>query len=133
VVYIHRVDQSKGRIHIGGLDLLDGTPVIDIKPYIPYTDSVAEATAGYAPQPDGLLNVEFSAGCERVCTDYYNRHHRDLRQLIEQVLRQDPRPAYHQDDRSYGMRLWNTNIRFTCTTTTITVNSIEENYHAQTT
>ena len=129
VVCISKIEQAKGIIHISGLDLLDQTPVIDIKPYIPYTDSVPQASEGYAPKPVHHFKVFFTPECEEICGTYQENFGRNLRQLIQQVLRQDPRPAYHTDDRSYGMRLWDLNIRFTYTKATITVNAIEESHN----
>ncbi len=133
VVRIDRIDQPGGIIHISGLDLLDGTPVIDIKPYIPYTDSVPDASEGYAFRPVHTLEVIFSPESLKVCVAYKARYGRQLKQLISQVLQQDPRPAYHQDNRTYGMRLWDINIRFSINQQTITVQTIEESHYAHTT
>ncbi len=125
VVQINRVDQTQRIIHISGLDLLNGTPVIDIKPYIPYTDSLPHASEGYAPRPEHHFTILFTPDSERVCTAYQAEHRQNLQQLIKQVLRQNPRPAYHKDDRSYGMCLWDLNIRFTYAKNTITVDEIK--------
>lgn len=132
VVHIERINQKKGIIHISGLDLVDGTPVIDIKPYIPYTDSIPDASEGYAFRPVHNLEVIFTPESLKICATYKARYGRHLKQLIIQVLKQDPRPAYHQDDRTYGMRLWDTNIRFSINQRTITVQTIEESHHAPT-
>lgn len=125
VVRLQSIDQSQGIIHIAGLDLLDGTPVIDIKPYIPYTDCVPEASEGYAPKPVQNMQVVFSPECQRFCKEDNTRQGRHLQQLIEQILEQDPRPAYHQDDRQYGMRLWDLDIHFTCNNNVTTVCHIQ--------
>ncbi|MDA3969987.1 MAG: tRNA (N6-threonylcarbamoyladenosine(37)-N6)-methyltransferase TrmO [Desulfobulbaceae bacterium] len=126
VVAIQGVDQARGLIHIGGIDLLDGTPVIDIKPYIPYTDSLLHAAEGYAPKPVHHFDILFTPESEQACTKYQSQHDVNLQQLIRQILQQDPRPAYHKDDRTYGMRLWDLNIRFTYTSSTITVEHIHK-------
>lgn len=126
VVNIKNVDQAQGIIHISGLDLLDQTPVIDIKPYIPYTDSLPHASEGYSPKPVHKVQVIFTPESRQTCATDQAQYGRNLQQLIEQILQQDPRPAYHNDDRSYGMRLWDLNIRFTYVNNTITVNHIQQ-------
>ena len=107
-------NQMQTRIYVSGLDLLDGTPVIDIKPYIPYSDSLTDATAGFAEQaPEAKLSVYFSESAQQVLTNTAP----SLKTLIEQVLAQDPRPAYRQnkpDENTYGMRLHDLNITWQC-------------------
>lgn len=81
-------------LQLGGLDLIDGTPVLDIKPYVPYSDSIPLARADYAQQaPTASLDVLFSAAAERQC-DKQSQRWPELRQLIVEVLALDPRPAY---------------------------------------
>ncbi|KGJ92029.1 tRNA (N6-threonylcarbamoyladenosine(37)-N6)-methyltransferase TrmO [Colwellia psychrerythraea] len=102
-------------LHISGLDLLNGTPIVDIKPYVPYSDAITDANAGFAQeQPDTSLTVIFS---EQMQADLikYEQDDCDLALLIEQVLKQDPRPAYKRgraDDKVYGMSLYNLNIQW---------------------
>ena len=106
---------STTRLHVSGLDLLDNTPILDIKPYIPYSDTVVNSTAGFAetaPTADNI--VEFS---EQAChfIEQQRKSVAELQQVIEQVLQQDPRPAYRQgkpDEKTYGMALFDFNIRF---------------------
>ena len=124
-VTITKVDQARKLIQISGLDILNQTPVIDIKPYIPYTDSIPQASEGYAPKPIHALQVIFSTDCQQICTTDQQQHGRNLQQLIKEILQQDPRPAYHKDNRTYGMQLWDLNIRFTCMNNTITVDHIQ--------
>ena len=110
---------NETRLHISGLDLLDQTPVLDIKPYIPYSDSILDTAAGFAEiPPDADHDVDFSEQAISVITQYGNEVPA-LKQLIEQVLQQDPRPAYRKhkpDDKIYGMALYNLNIQFQFTT-----------------
>lgn len=100
------------KLKISGFDLLDETPVLDIKPYVPYADAIEEAQAGFAQQkPSTLKRVVFSEQAITFC----NKHtqHPALKALIEQVLEQDPRPAYKQDkhdDKVYGISLYHYNI-----------------------
>lgn len=101
------------RLQLAGVDLVDGTPVLDIKPYIPYVDALPEARAGFAQHAPATLQVNFSAAALRACELDQQQHGRELQALIEQVLAQDPRPAYQQDaQRVYGLRLWEQEVRF---------------------
>lgn len=102
-------------LHISGMDLLDGTPIVDIKPYVPYSDSLPNANAGFAQtQPEPNLTVTFSEQAQQDLTRLENEFP-ELTLLIEQVLAQDPRPAYKQnkiDEKVYGMNLYNLNIQW---------------------
>lgn len=110
VVELVGIEHDGGlRLRLKGADLLDGTPVLDIKPYVPYVDAVPDARSGFAPDAPAPLAVAFSPEAEQqLAADP------KLRQLIAAVLSQDPRPAYQQDDpaRVYGMRLADVNLRF---------------------
>ena len=95
-------------LRIAGADLMDGTPVYDIKPYLPYADCHPEATGGFsekiAPRP---LEVEFP-------TKLLSLMPTDKRQAIIEVLAQDPRPGYHPGDasRRYGVQFAGFDVRF---------------------
>ena len=99
------------RLHLSGVDLLDQTPVIDIKPYIPYVESIPNATAGRFQQaPIIHVEVTFSEIALSQLEQFKERYP-ELRMLIEQVLSQDPRPAYHKENgREYGIALYDLNI-----------------------
>jgi tRNA-Thr(GGU) m(6)t(6)A37 methyltransferase TsaA len=123
------IESKKGalRLNLGGVDLLDGTPVLDLKPYLPYADAIPEATAGYAPEaPTGLKSVVFATPAEEACQSADPVTYPDLKALIAGLLAQDPRPAYKDGDegRSYGMRLWDLNARFRVVGDQIVVESI---------
>lgn len=108
-----RCDDHSVVLTLGGLDLLDQTPVFDIKPYLPYAEAIPTATAGpFQHAPAALVRVRFSGLAEeRVVT--LQHHIPQLRQVIESVLQQDPRPAYQRElGREYGMRLYDLNIRW---------------------
>ncbi|GAA4874368.1 tRNA (N6-threonylcarbamoyladenosine(37)-N6)-methyltransferase TrmO [Ferrimonas pelagia] len=118
VVKLHRIGQQ-GKLHfveIAGLDLLDGTPIYDIKPYIPYSDAVPEAAGGYAseaptPMPMQILPQALAAMAAA------EQAHPGFTQLAEQVLAQDPRPAYQanaepDEAREYGVRLHDRDLRW---------------------
>lgn len=97
------------RLHLSGLDLLDGTPIYDIKPYVPYADSLEGATNDLAQQQPELIEVEFTSSAAEFCRGYRHELCGDLALLLEQLLAQNPAPAYHKPEvakpREYGFRL----------------------------
>jgi len=101
-------------LELAELDLLDRTPVFDIKPYIPYSDMITDADGGCIPPPrPGLREVLFTEGAARSCAAYERRTGNRLRQLITETLEQDPRPAGQRGQvREYGMALWEVNVRW---------------------
>lgn len=115
-------------ITLRGGDFLDGTPVLDIKPYIPYADSLPLAQDGFAtgaPLPEN--RVQFSDEADASCRASENEQRPALRQLITDLLSYNPRPAYQSEDpkRCYGTRLFDLNIRWTQTNGLVIVQSIE--------
>ena len=116
VEYIEHYE-SRGRvlIKVGGLDLLDGTPVLDLKPYIPYADSIPNASGGYAAEkpPNKLVIVFLRKAEEELIANKVN--YPNLKELIVQLLTLDPRPAWRvksQDNKQYGVTLYDLNIKF---------------------
>ncbi len=103
-----------GRLLLSGIDLLDGTPVLDIKPYVPYADSVAPAYNRLAEQPPALIPVSWSPEALVQADVEASRLHQPVQELIEQCLTQDPKPAYQQPgpERVYGVRFWDINVRW---------------------
>lgn len=113
LVELNAIETHDGvRLHLSGCDLISGTPILDIKPYLPWLESRPTARAGFAPAPPPCLAVSFTPRAETVLAT------RDdgvsLRQLIHEVLAQDPRPAYRQgaEARRYGVRLRDVDVRF---------------------
>jgi len=102
-------------INVSGLDLLDKTPVVDIKPYIPYSDALPHAQASYAQfTPERELTVSYHDNALKQLINF-ERTYPDLKKFISQVLAQDPRPAYKKsknDDKIYGMKLYQLNIQW---------------------
>ncbi len=125
----HELRDGILELRVGGLDLLDGTPIIDIKPYVPYADSIPEAQGGFADEaPQSEREVVFSAEAERQL-DEIGSQYKGLKSLIESVLRQDPRPAWRvkeQDDKRYGMHLYDLNIKWQISGDRVEVLSIEQ-------
>ena len=94
-------------LHVSGADLLDGTPIYDIKPYLPYADCRPEALGGFAPAPAGArLAVD-------IPSELLARVPEDKRAALTGVLSQDPRPSYqHDPERVYGMAFAGLEVRF---------------------
>jgi len=109
-------------LHVAGADLMDGTPIFDIKPYIPYADCHPEATGGFT---DGIryerLSVDFPEAL-------LNRVPPDKRRALIEVLAQDPRPGYrHGDDgRRYGVPFAGVDVRFVVEGETLRVVEVEK-------
>ena len=106
-------------LHVGGADLMDGTPIFDIKPYIAYGDAHPEALGGFTDHAgDFLLHVNFP-------DNLLNRIPHDKRQALLGVLSHDPRPSYQRDPvRVYGLTFAGCNIRFTVNDDTLTVTEV---------
>ena len=103
-------------LHVGGADLMDGTPIFDIKPYIPYGDCHPEATGGFTDAAgDFLLEVEFPA-------QLLNKLPEAKREAAIAVLTHDPRPSYQRKpDRVYGLTFAGFDIRFSVCEDILTV------------
>lgn len=106
---------------VSGADILDGTPIYDIKPYLAYTDSHPEAVGGFSDQVrDYALQVEFPP-------QLMERIPADRRQGLIEVLAQDPRPSYQNDpERKYGFQFAGFDVRFRVNDGVITVCEIEK-------
>ncbi|KPZ56296.1 tRNA (N6-threonylcarbamoyladenosine(37)-N6)-methyltransferase TrmO [Pseudoalteromonas sp. S3776] len=115
-VKLEGVEYKNGQLSLllAGIDLLDGTPIVDIKPYLPYSDAMHDASAGFADtRPETQMSVEFTP--EAIDFIATQTHYPELKDFIANVLKQDPRPAYKkqkQGEQSYGMTLYNYNIRW---------------------
>ena len=103
-----------GRLLVSGLDLLDGTPILDIKPYVPYADALGDAHNALADAAPPQLPVDWSASALQQAREQAQRLQQPVQELIEQCLAQDPKPAYQRPtaDREYGVRLWDINVRW---------------------
>src|SRR5690606_6336932 len=112
VVRLERVEP--GRLWLSGIDLLDGTPVLDIKPYVPYADSRPEAVNAIAAEAPATIEVLWSAEARLQAEAHARRLAEPLVELIEQCLAQDPRPAYQrpQPERTHGGGFWAVQVRW---------------------
>lgn len=112
VVRLDRVEN--GRLWLSGIDLLDGTPVLDVKPYVPYADSVADAHNHMAADAPIRIEVQWQDSALTQAREHGMRLNEPLVELIEQCLAQDPRPAYQQPqpERRYGVRLWDVDVHW---------------------
>lgn len=111
-------------LHVTGADLMDGTPIYDIKPYLPYTDSHPDARSGFAPQAaDTLLEVQCPQELLEVLPPA-------LRPSLKALLAHDPRPQYqHDPGRLYGMEYGGCEIKFRVTGQTAVVERIDPKRH----
>ena len=104
---------------VAGADLMDGTPIFDIKPYLPYADCRPEATGGFAPDAPEKLKVVFPAAALETIPP-------DKRAALRGVLENDPRPRYHSDpERLYAMSFAGLTVRFRVKDGTLRVESVE--------
>ncbi|ADP09874.1 conserved uncharacterized protein [Erwinia sp. Ejp617] len=110
-----RCEKQQVILQLGSLDLVDGTPVIDIKPYLPFAEALPEARAGFARlAPAADMPVSFSAEARLQLAQHQQRY-RYLERFITQTLAQDPRPAYRQGEesgREYAVSLLEFNVRW---------------------
>lgn len=105
-----RIEKGRARLEISGADLVDGTPIIDIKPYIPFADAMIGASGGFAEQIPPKLKVEF----EPPAVEVLQMLKPSQIDAIREALSQDPRPAYQHDEtqRVYGVRMYDFNLKF---------------------
>ncbi|MCQ2386833.1 MAG: tRNA (N6-threonylcarbamoyladenosine(37)-N6)-methyltransferase TrmO [Clostridia bacterium] len=107
-------------LSVAGADILDGTPIYDIKPYIPSSDCILNASGGYSEKfTDYKLKVDFD-------DNLLSKIPREKRLSLIECLSEDPRPSYQNDQREYGMKFANFNIRFTVNQNVLKVIDVKE-------
>lgn len=121
-VKLERVEYTKALgpiIYVSGVDLMNGTPIYDIKPYITYTDCVPDAVQGFAEEyKNYALNVDFPQ-------ELLDRIPKEKQSALIGILRHDPRPAYQNTpDRIYGVRYMNFDVHFKVKNDTLTVTNM---------
>lgn len=110
-------------LHISGADLMDGTPIYDIKPYLPYADAHPEALGGFAPSPKETIEVKSPP-------ELLQKLPEGRREALLGVLAQDPRPQYQNDpERVYGMSFGGWDVKFRVKDGVLTVLSLAETEH----
>lgn len=137
VVKLNRIDfEAEGGIelHLSGVDLLDGTPVIDIKPYLPYADSLPDASSGWADAPIERNEVIFSETADKKIVEQSADKYPNLKELIVGMLELDPRPAFQKrklspqsqeaNGTSYGFRLFEFDVKWTIQNGTFVVTDL---------
>ena len=121
-VRLERIENSKTDgpvLHVLGADLMDGTPILDVKPYLPYTDSHPDASAGFASEPLRKLPCE-------IPDTLLARVPEDRRSALLGVLGRDPRPSYHDDpERIYGLPFAGLEVRFRVSGGVLTVVDVQ--------
>lgn len=113
-----RCEKNAVILQLGSLDLVDGTPIVDIKPYLPFAEALPQARAGFAQSaPDADMPVSFTAAARQQIASQQARYPQ-LERFISQVLAQDPRPAYRKGaeaEREYAVWLLEFNVRWRVT------------------
>ena len=116
---IERVEGLGDTLVVSGADILDGTPVYDVKPYLPYADSVPDAAGGFADGAPERLAVDMPEAVEAALPE-------EMRAAVRELLSLDPRPRYqHNPERVYGMSYGGFNVRFTVDGGTLRVLAVE--------
>ena len=118
---VEKTDKLGTVLRVSGADLVDGTPILDIKPYIPYADCIPDAHADIAPDPGATLSVVIPGALEALLPE-------NKRAALRGVLANDPRPRYqHDPNRLYALLFAGFEIKFTVSGDTLTVTEIERN------
>ncbi|PID33741.1 MAG: tRNA (N6-threonylcarbamoyladenosine(37)-N6)-methyltransferase TrmO [Thiotrichales bacterium] len=123
------IKSSQVILHLKGCDLVDGTPVVDIKPYLPYVDAIPDSMAGYAKEkPIKKMEVLMDSEVIQACQYASIRLGENIEVLVKQLLELDPRPSYHgttNTQRIYSMKLYDFDLKWQyCENNTIKVLSI---------
>ena len=121
LISVDETEENGTVLTVSGADLLDGTPIIDIKPYLPYVDAHPEASGGFALQDkEGSLEIDFPNELLAAIPE-------DKQEALTAVLRQDPRPQYHNDpERIYGLEFAGFDLRFKIRDNLLTVVEIKK-------
>lgn len=122
-VQLLQVEKTKNHgwvLHVQGADLKDGTPIYDVKPYLPYVDAHPEATGGFAHEKKTYqLQVEIPKNMSEKLSE-------EQQETLREILAQDPRPSYQEDpERIYGMEYADMEVRFQVTQGTVVVCEID--------
>ncbi|WP_201160730.1 tRNA (N6-threonylcarbamoyladenosine(37)-N6)-methyltransferase TrmO, partial [Klebsiella grimontii] len=123
-----RCQKDQVILELGSLDLVDGTPVVDIKPYLPFAEALPDASASYAQQaPLAGMNVSFTPEIDAQLLTLEKRYPH-IKAFIREVLAQDPRPAYRKEEqagKTYAVWLLDFNVRWRVTASGFEVFALE--------
>ena len=121
LISIDETEEYGTVLTVSGADLLDGTPIIDVKPYLPYVDSHPEASGGFALQEkEGSLDIVFPTEMLSVIPE-------SKQEALKAVLKQDPRPQYQNDpERIYGLEFAGYDVRFKVKENLLSVVEVEK-------
>ena len=112
-----KYDEKRGPVlRVLGADIMNGTPIYDIKPYVPYADCKTDAKEGFATPVQENMEIIFSCDVPK-----------EIKKDLEEILRFDPRPRYHEDGREYGFSYAGYEIKFTAEGNKIKVKDISSN------
>ena len=122
-VKLEKIEFSKTEgpvLHVVGADLLNDTPIFDIKPYLPYADSIPDAIGGFTEHlKERKLTVQNQS-------EFFDTLSEEIQQEIRDVLSHDPRPSYQDDNKIYGIRYSRYEIKFQVTNKVLTILSVTE-------
>ena len=117
---VEKDESGKIILVVSGADLVSGTPIYDIKPYITFSDCHPDAISGFAEEKNGAkLNVE-------IYDELLHNIETDKQHILKKILADDPRPAYHEDGRQYGFRFAGKEIKFKVNNNILTVTEISD-------
>ena len=119
LVKVEHTETEGAVLLVSGADLLDGTPIVDIKPYLPFADCIPDATAGYAGEHEtDSVEVVFPQ-------ELIEKIPEEKREGLLDCLKDDPRPSYQNEGKPYGMRFADYEIKFIVENGILTVTSVE--------
>ena len=128
LVEMDSIEQQGGKlfIHVKGADLLDQTPIIDIKPYIPYTDSIPDAKGGFTDNiKEQQLHIIFSSEADNDC-EIAHLKYPQIRAFIEQLLGLDHRAYYYKKiDKIYSTKVYDYDLKWTINNSDVNVISLK--------
>jgi len=120
-VKIEKIDFGEPAIYVTGADLMNGTPIYDIKPYLPYNDAIPDAKGGFA---DKFVDYKLTLNYDESILDIVPA---EKREGLLQILEQDPRPSYQTDEtRVYGLSYADFEVKFTVSGETLNITEIKK-------
>lgn len=116
------VEGGKAKVTVSGVDLTDDTPIVDIRPYLPYAESIPEAEGGWAGEAPKSNEVTINSEVE----DAWDEVPEAVQKLVLEILRADPAPAYHTDGKGYAVELEGYHWQWSRVGTTLEIRGIQK-------